>query len=498
LSGHEVGKGAAYLYIEAITMMFSGYFFWFVMSKITTAAIIGNSSAVISLATIFTTIVTIGVPNGIQRLLGKSFFEQKIENTKVFIKTSLLIVSIGISVSGIIILIAKDWIYDVFKIDFGLLLVSILLIGTSAIYTLLRSIVVASLKTKVITIVSIISTFAKFALAIALVLVGTGVFGVTIGFTSFPILTSILLIAAIIIMVFKLPSNKSSEFSFRYSVKKIFVVSMAFWIPGVIATIGFQLGTIVVFNSKGADQAGLYFIALSIVTGISTVMSVLSTIGYPAISAMSDGRKRLIWRIIKITLITTLPLSSALIFYPKEVMRLFGTSYVEGASTLDVLLLSILPNAVVSGISVLAYSYGNNKQVLALGLAVSLPRTMLYFVLVPLYGGMGAAITYFLGSIMGFIVSIIVARKIKMQLYWKEMAFVLIIPTALAFILSYIGVNYIAGIIITLILSYALFLKMQILNRSDLQDALGILPQQIANPTNTILTSIAKKMNRFY
>jgi O-antigen/teichoic acid export membrane protein len=75
--------------------------------------------------------------------------------------------------------------------------------------------------------------------------------------------------------------------------KSLLIVSMTLWIPSVIAIIGYQLGTIVVFGSRGAYQAGLYFVALSIVTGISLVMTVLSTIALPAISAISDGRKRM-------------------------------------------------------------------------------------------------------------------------------------------------------------------------------------------------------------
>jgi O-antigen/teichoic acid export membrane protein len=176
------------------------------MSKITTPAIIGNSSALISLAAILSTVITIGVPSGLQRFLGKSFSQQKLEETKLFVKGSLLIVSVGIILSSLIMLIARDWIYVLFRVDFASLIVLILLIGSTALSLLLRSTVVASLKTKIITIVSIISTVSKFAIATILVLMGTGALGITIGFTSFPILTSVLLIITIIIILFQVTS----------------------------------------------------------------------------------------------------------------------------------------------------------------------------------------------------------------------------------------------------------------------------------------------------
>ena len=59
----------------------SDIIFWLFLSKIATPEVIRTSSAVISLATILATIVTIGIPNGIQRFLGKSFSEQKLEDT---------------------------------------------------------------------------------------------------------------------------------------------------------------------------------------------------------------------------------------------------------------------------------------------------------------------------------------------------------------------------------------------------------------------------------
>jgi O-antigen/teichoic acid export membrane protein len=498
VSKTEIGRGAAFLYIEAVTMLFSGYFFWLVMSKITTPTIIGSSSALISLAAIFSTVITVGVPSGVQRFLGKSFSQQKLEDTKLFVKGSLLLVSAGIFVSSLIMLVARDWIYVLFRVDFASLVVSILLIGSTALSLLLRSIVVASLKTKIITIVSIISTVAKFAIAVILVLMGTGALGITIGFTSFPILTSVLLIFTTVMILFKLPTQNKPASTLSHALKNLLTVSMTFWIPSVIATIGFQLGTIVVFGTQGAYQAGLYFVALSIVTGISLVMTVLSTIAFPAMSAMTDGRKRMAWRIIKLTLITTLPFSSAIIFYSREIMQLFGAGYIEGSSTLEILLLSILPNAIVGGITILVFSYGNNKQVLMLGLASSLPRTILYFLLVPIYGGVGAAITYLIGSLIGFVLSIIIAKKVKMRVLWKDLGYVILIPTILAFLLYYIGINYIIGIVLTLVISYLIFLKIRIIDKYDLADFIGLLPKDVGARTLSLLTAIAKKTNRFY
>ncbi len=495
----NIGKGVMYLYIEAITTMFSGYVYWLILSKITSPSIIGTSSATLSFISIFIVIASMGVGGGIQRFLGKSIVNKKIENVKGFINSSLLITSLGILGSSIIILILKDWIYHSFKINFSLIIISIIIMGSMSILGTLRAIIVPSLNTKIITTSSILSTIIKLTATVILVLVGAGVMGILIGFMLYPIISSIILTIAIK-KTFYNQNNKIIErgktISLFYSTKDIFIASNAFWVPAMITTIGSQLGTIFVMISNGANSAGIYFISFSLVTGISVIMSVLSTIAYPAISAMTDGRKRAVWRLIKISLIIILPLSHAIIFYSADILQLFGSNYAKGSSNLQILILSILPTAIISGVSVLVYAYGNNRHVLIIGLFTSIPRTLLYFIFVPIFGSNGAAITYLAGSIIGFIVSVIIANRIRLEIFWKQILLISIIPALLAVFLKYLGIHYIFGITSTIVISYILLLKIHIINREDIQDILKILPKTIANPMIYSIVKISDKFRR--
>src|SRR3989475_1080867 len=412
--------------------MIFGYIFWFILSRFTTPEIVGTSSTVISLSTIFITIVAIGIPSGIQRFLGKSFSELKIENAKVFTSSSLLLTAIGIVASGILILIGKDWFDETFRIDFNLLIVVILLIGTYSITNLFRSVVIASLNTKKLPLIMILSSVVKQVIAIILVMIGAGALGVTIGYAFFPILSSLFL-SIVVLTIFK-SSKRKPDVVFNRALKDILTASTVSWIPSIIYTVGLHLGQIMVFGTHGANQAGVYFIAFSIAGAISAVMLVLLTIAYPALSAMDDGRKRLTWRVTKISLIIAIPISSAVIFTSKETMQLFGQSYIAGSFPLEILLVSMLPTAIMTGINTLVYSYGNFRQVLVIGLSSNIPRAVLYFTLVPIYGSMGAAVSYTIGSIAGFIWSAVIAKKIGLKISWKDLVLILLIPTGFAFI----------------------------------------------------------------
>lgn len=493
-SSATLGKGGAYVYIETAASLVLGYLFWFVMAKISPPEVIGVSATVISMTTIFTSVVTIGIPNGVQRFLGKSFSEQKLEQAKIYVKAAFIMVFAGIVVLSIGILVEQVWIDKTFGISSSLTLAAILIIASSAMNTLFRLVVISTLKTKMLPIVMLISASFKIILAAMLIFLGIGALGLLIGFAINQVLASVIF-GFYIMAILKSKTNRP-EITLKSSSKNIISASLANWLPTLVTTIGTQLGTVIVFGSQGASQAGIFFIAFSIFSAITGIMFSLFTIAYPALSAMGDGRKRLTWRITRLSLVISLPFSAWLMFYAKDLLQLFSQSYGDGASTLAILLASMLPVGVLTGINTLVYSYGKYLQVLVLGFVSSVPRTALYFVLVPLYGGWGAGLGYTLGSIAGFIASVIIAKNVGMKIVWKELAVLLFIPIAISLPLNYVHVNYIASFLIIPLATWIILLKTGIITQTDLHDSLGILPKSVSNRTLTMLECIRKRLNQ--
>jgi len=477
-------------------MMLFGYVFWFVLAKITTPEIIGTVAAVVSMAAIFTTASGLGVPYVLSRFLGKYFSEQKFGEAKVYIKASLLLITIGITASIAGIFLVQQSFIQTFKIDFNLLIVAMMIIASTVIANTFRSVIISSLKTKKLPLIHILSSSGKLVLAISLVLLGAGALGAAIGFVFAPILMSILL-AFFTVRILK-QSKRNVELRVGQCIKSIFPASRAVWVSGLISVTGLHLGIIIVLGSQGSSQAGVYFIALSIMMVIAAAMGSLMTIALPVLSRMKDGRKRMTWRITKISLIITLPVSSIIIFYSKEFMEFFGKTYVDGSTALEILLLSIVPMALNVAIINLVLTYGNYRQVLAIGLSANIPRALLYFILVPIYGGVGAAEAYVIGAIIGLVTSMVIAKKIGFHIFWKDIILILSIPTVITFVLHYFEISLLFTIPITLILSFMLFFKFRIINKSDIQDSVEILPKNIAIPMLHLINTIGKKLNRFY
>lgn len=493
-----IGKGATYLYVETIISLIMGYLFWIVISKLSTTDTVGTSSAVITLAGIFSYIAIVGVDNGAQRFLGKSYLEQRIDDVKIYIKASLVLISVGIAGCSITILLVEDWAYDIFRIDTGLVIITIVIMASSTAYMFLYSVITASLNTKQLPKIMFLSSTTKIILAVILLLLGAGALGPTIGFVSNNILACILFVVIIFTTLKSYPSQKTdidhTQLRLGRVYKNVIVSSMATWIPQLVWTLGSQLGVLIVFGSHGANQAGIYFICLVIVTAITEIMYSLFTIALPVLSAMKDGRKRLAWQTIRIGVIISLPLSSWLIFYSADILKLIDQDYAQGSLSLQILLTSMIPLAVIGGVNALAYSYGNYKHVLIIGLAMNLPRTILYFILVPMYDSTGAAISYTIGSVIGLASSVVVAKQIRMEIFWKGLVIMSIISGGIACLLSYLQINYIIGFIATILFSYIIFFKLRILSRSDIQDILAILPPRVSNTIVRLSDDIQKKL----
>jgi hypothetical protein len=126
-------------------------------------------------------------------------------------------------------------------------------------------------------------------------------------------------------------------------------------------------------------------------------------------------------------------------------------------------------------------------------LASNIPRVALYITLLPIYGSMGAALGYTAGSIAGLITSVVIANKLQLKIFWKDLVLLAVIPSAIAFSLSYVGTSYILGIIMTLAISYFLFLRLRLIAQADLQYLLNLLPNSISNRIQAIITSIDRR-----
>jgi hypothetical protein len=161
-------------------------------------------------------------------------------------------------------------------------------------------------------------------LTFILVLGGSNELRNMIGFTVYPLLSSVFF--AFIVFMFPLLKGHRANAIFKFvkTLRQILSASVVNWIPLLIDNIGAQIGTVIVLGIQGPAEAGIYFIAFQITVGISVVIWALESVTFPALSSMNEGRKMFLWRVIKIGLIIVLPLSLSLLFYSKNIIQISG------------------------------------------------------------------------------------------------------------------------------------------------------------------------------
>jgi O-antigen/teichoic acid export membrane protein len=489
-----LGRGTAFIYIQLMVSAISGYVFWIILSRLVDPTLVGTLSTIIALTEILANIAVIGTSDSIQRNLGRTLTEQRIRDTRVFVTASLLCIALGSIISGLLILFGGAF-FELVENEPDLKSIIFLLVVSSTVRILLYSIVLSSLRTEILAVASIVSTTAKIVVSVILILSGAGIVGLSISYIFFGELLSSILLGIVTIRLLKSVPIKDSgpKISFAYAFKNILTGGVASWIPIVVTTLGYQLGTIVVFGSKGSSDTAVYFISLSLVNVILFGTNALASIALPALSSLEDARKRLAWQTIRWGYLVSVPLSSSLVFYSQEILRMFGESYIGGETILQILLQSVLPTIVANGVSTLVYAYGNYKQSLAIELVMGIPRIVLYFILIPIYGPIGGAISFTTGSLLALVVSIMIAHKIRMSIFWKDLVLVIIIPSIIGLILYALKINFLAGIATTLFASYFLLLKIGTITGSDLDDMKSILPHSISNPLSRLL----KKLKQF-
>jgi O-antigen/teichoic acid export membrane protein len=457
------------------------------MSKIGTPEIIGTASAVITFSGILAVISHLGIPTGIQRFLGRSFAVSSIPQINTYLAISTFLVTITISIVFVLVTLFGAAISDIFKISHEFLVISIVLMISTCYATFFRGVVVSSLQTKILTIAMTVSAIIKLILGILFVLGGLGAYGLIISFTVNQCIVSVILAIHIIRTTSMTSSIRAKSIPVILKIinikncKEILSSSIVYWVPLVITTIGSQIGTIFIYRTDGSADAGLFFIALTIVTGITSVMYSLFTISFPALSAMDDGRKRFTKNTIRLSLIIALPFSTSLIFYSEDILGLLGPEYVSASSILDILLLAMFPTAVQYGITSLVYSYGNYRQVLFLGLATSLPRITLYFVLIPLLGGVGGAIAYTIGSLVGFVYAAYISKKNRTFLQWRRIFLIFVIPIIVSYIITNLNISYVYGTILNLCISYIIMYALKLLIISDVKYVFRLLPNRLTS-----------------
>ncbi len=481
LVGRIIGR-SIWLYASNITNQLSGLVYWMILSSIAGTKIVGLTSVCIGLALLLGATAGLGTITGLQRYLGIAFsHKNNREASEYFWSTFIIIGSIYGGVIVILIALASNNI-SVGAITPQILYISSILLATYLLYYT-QILLISKLETTKVLISTIAANTVKFLVGITLTLYLKTWIGAALGFIAYYI------VLGAIGLYYLFSIGIYFHVNFHRSIVVI-KAGLANWVPTIIALSGQWLGVIALFNFTNPSLTGSYYIASTIVLAILSLTNSIYNLTLPVLSGLSDQRKRISFLVLKITLALTVPLFILLFVYPGELLLLLNINDPEISTIMRLLVIGSIITIISSNISILTYAYGKYNETLTIGVSQNLPRVILYYILTPIMGGIGAALSYLTGSVSGLVVSLFISYFIRYYIGTITVLEIIAIPSIIALPILFFKIPLLVGSIIILGLSYMLYIKMNILNMNEIASLISELPY-----SNKIIPTLYKIKN---
>jgi O-antigen/teichoic acid export membrane protein len=467
LSIGGVARGGLFLFTGVVVSALLGYVYWFLVSQLSGAEVVGIANSILSLSSLVSGIAILGVPTGVQRFLGKEFSRNNVRSLNTYFWTSFIFTLLLSLFSAVLI-----WVISFLNVSFiGFSENMLFLSGT--IVLLSFSVVMSALFTSIIrteftAISNVGSSITKLSLGIFLVYLGFGWLGAIMGI----ILSSFFLMILMLFFTYR-ELRRLGGVKISLSAKALresLHAGLVSWLPGVVGLLGQQLGILMLYGNRGGSEAGIFYIALAIFSLVYMLPASFMSILFPVLSGLAEEGKRTAWKALKVCLALACPLSVFLILYAGFPLSLVGKDYIQAAPTLSLLALSIVPLTFVSAVTNLVYAYGSYGKALGIGLAVNVPQVMLYFILIPIYGEYGVALSYVAGAIIGTGVAAYVSKTIMFQVSIKEITIAVMTPLGAALLCFVTRLDWLIGGTTILLVSVLCYGRAGVVERSDLAE----------------------------
>lgn len=470
--------------------------FWLIAARFTNAEAIGLASSIASFVMILVTIDVMNMSIGMKRDMGIAFASKNLRRIKKILYSVLLCVSTAFIITTIIIGIPNFGVLNALGIQTQYILIIIIMLYSMATQQVFSEALVALMRSKDTVLPLLVGSIARIPILLGIIaFFGESEIGVVIAFSSMLVISTPLL-AIYLIKSLRVKLETVSEGS-DVSIRQLLSSSLAGWIPQIIRVLGSQLGVVAIFAIGGALEAGRFYIPMSIFLVALFVVTSINRVSHSLIAGLAsmEDQKAYFIYFTRMAFIFTMPITTPLVFFAGDFLSLIGDEFSSSAIALVILMLS-LPVVIVSEmLYYFAYGKGDNKSVLYLGLVGNIPRTVLYFVLVPILGVNGAALAYVIGSVSQAVLSIKLIRLYSLRMQYKEYVLLTLIPLAIGLLVWVFNINYILSSAIIFVGSSLIYVKLGLFTNKELRNVVFAgLPRSAAERVYPKLSLLIQKI----
>lgn len=458
----RIVRGGLWFYLASIVNLISGFLYWLVISVTAGPVILGYTSAIIGLFSIISGVLNFGLGTSIRRYLGACRGERKCILEYLWSGAWFLTIIYSISGSILILLGLTGFVFGNYTVEMILFTGFLVILGVSQ---YIIAVLVGLVKTRILFISNVIGNMLRFSIGVLLVFAGFEWIGASIGY-------ALLFLSQIIIPITYILKTIGLEIVFsRETIKKLLHAGFASWLPNTVILLGQGLGVVVVFTARSAFETGYYYIASIVSFLITSVGLSILNIALPVLSGLGEEKREIALKTLHISLALLSPINIYVILYSAPLLGFLGNRYLEASPILSILLISAIPYVITLCIYNFMFANEMYREALFIGLAQNIPRIILYYYLVQIYGGIGVAIAYTIGGFTGLAYALYIARKNKLYVPGRKYILLVIIPLVFLTPLYILKINYLLSFLI-MFLNYIIYTRFKLLTRNDIRNLL--------------------------
>ncbi|PKR77815.1 hypothetical protein CEY16_07755 [Halalkalibacillus sediminis] len=275
--------------------------------------------------------------------------------------------------------------------------------------------------------------------------------------------------------------------------KELIKFSLPLLLTGYLGLISNKTDIIMIGYFHSEDQVGIYNIALRIGTLSSFILVAFNTMFAPTISSLYSKRdmdtlanmyKVITKWIVGVNLIAF----GLILIFSEEIMRVFGSEFIVGSTTLILITIGQVMNAGVGSAGYILIMTGNSLYALYINFMAVIINITLNFLLIPIYGIEGAAFASLISVFVINILRLLLVYKLHKIHPYDVSYFILLKTFIISFVIVYLLNNWISliwisqliGLSITFIILFCLIYYYFGLTKQD----------------NIILNAVLKKIKK--
>jgi O-antigen/teichoic acid export membrane protein len=366
-------KPSLFLFLDTFIVSIGGWIYWLVISKLTLSSELGNAVTVYSLVLLVTTLVQLGLEYPLLKRSG--IRGSQILGTAIIIELVFTLASIPF------VFIVINSLYDKSIKQFTWISIGLLVI--LSVEFVARFSLLGISNSKAVMIVDLIGVGIKLASGFFLVYMAYGALGILLAY----LIEGLFVTFTLLILQRSFGFRLGNRGYFIEVIKDALINTPAKWSKMLIVTLSIVL---LAFLNISNSDIGIFYVALMISI---VVASFATSMAYMVIPSSSTFKKDLSTSSLRISLSITAPIVVALLVIPGSILSLIGAEYESAQTELFVLALAIIPSSITINMISKLNNLDKSKLLILSGILQTLIFFISFFILVPIYQTVGAAIS---------------------------------------------------------------------------------------------------------